>query len=120
MSLDAIERPPTVLDPASEVPEVPGQEELPFYPPKVGPTRVSEWERADNYWGAIFCIPDTNWRVAVCRDGYQWILQQREAKDHWENKKFFARKQHLAEAVEAVIGEEAYQRVADRIEGLPI
>src|SRR5262245_58096488 len=63
-------------------------------PPKIGLGRVSKpvtpavtppatGERYDAYAGALFQIPGTTYRIAVCQEGRQWILQQREAKDHW-------------------------------------
>lgn len=33
-------------------------------------------ETADGYWGELFRIGD--YRVAVCRDGIQWMYQRRE------------------------------------------
>lgn len=78
------------------------------------------WERADTYQGALFPIPNTNWRVAVCKDGYQWLLQQREAKDHWETRKYFATKRRLSTILQETLGDEAYISVAHKIDALPI
>lgn len=108
----------SVLD-ASELPAPHPDTERPSYPPKVRPTRVSEWERADSYRGVLFPIPNTNWRVAVCREGRQWLLQQREAKDHWESRKYFARKGRLATVIRDHLGEAAFQSVQSKIEALP-
>lgn len=63
---------------ALTLPKLPKKEKRPSYPPKVGLGRVSKREGDDRYCGVIFEIPETQWRVAVCKDGYQWLLQQRE------------------------------------------
>ena len=52
--------------------------------------------------------------------GFQWLLQQRKAKDHWVSRKFFARKQRLATVVKELLGGRAYASVADKINKLPI
>ncbi len=79
----------------------------------------SIWERSDSYRGFLFEVSD-GWRVVVCRDGLQWILQQREARDHWEGRKYFARKSHLAEAIKKMFGDDEFARVKARVEALPI
>jgi hypothetical protein len=93
-------------------------------PPKTGLARVSRdrsrGESGDAYSGALFQIPGTSWRVAVCAKGYCWILQQREAKDHWIGRKFFSNKRRLATVVNELLGEEAYRSVSDGIEALPV
>ena len=83
------------------------------------PRGSKNWERADRYRGVLFQVSDS-WRVVVCRDGLQWILQQREGRDHWEGKHFFSRKSHLGEAIKEKFGEKVFSRVKARIDLLPI
>jgi hypothetical protein len=80
----------------------------------------SKDESGDAYPGTLFDIPRTAWRVAVCREGRQWMLQQREAKDRWQSRKFFARKQRLATVVQQLLGTAAYKSVAAKIDALPV
>jgi hypothetical protein len=79
----------------------------------------SKGESGDNYPGALFSIPGTAWRVSVCREGRQWVLQQRRAKDHWGSRKFFATKRRLAVVLPTVVGTQAAALVKDKIEALP-
>jgi hypothetical protein len=97
----------------------------PSYPPKTRSARVkkrdtSQWERSDDYRGALFRIPRTPWRVAVCKEGHQWILQRREAEDHWEGHKYFSNKKRLGQVVEETLGAKAFGRVRSKIDALPI
>lgn len=77
-------------------------------------------EGGDNYPGALFSIPGTLPRVAVCAKGYCWTLQQREARDHWISRKFFASKTRLAKVLPEVVGPDAATLVMPKIEALPI
>ena len=80
----------------------------------------SRWEIGDNYPGVLFAIPGTAWRVAVCAKGYCWILQQREGKDRWHSRKFFARKARLALVLKELVGTKAFKAIEAKIEALPI
>jgi hypothetical protein len=77
-------------------------------------------ESGDRYPGALFAIPGTNYRVAVCAKGYCWILQQREARDHWIRRKFFASKARLAKVLPEVVGPNTAAAVMPLVEALPI
>lgn len=98
----------------------------PSYPPKVGLGRVSKQassnkERSDIYGGVIFDIPGhPTWRLVTCPDGLQYILQQREARDHWEGRKYLHRKSRLAAVLEEIFGPETLLACRDRIAALPI
>ena len=50
------------------------------------PLGCSPKERDDNYRAVITRLND-RWRVIVCRDHIQWILQKREAS-RWRNRSF--------------------------------
>lgn len=92
-------------------------------PPEKRPTPGirTHWEQGDLYPGVIFDVSGhPRWRVVVCKDGLQWILQHREAKDHWEGRKFLATKSRLATVVEDMFGLETLEACKDRIGALPI
>jgi hypothetical protein len=77
-------------------------------------------EAGDNYPGALFPIPGTTYRVAVCAKGFCWMLQQREARDHWISRKFFASMARLAKVLPEVVGPDAAALVMPLVEALPI
>lgn len=77
-------------------------------------------ESGDAYAGSLFDVPGTSWRVVVCAQGRQWIAQQREGKDHWVSRKFFANKRRLAAVLKTLVPDRAFQAVKDKIEALPI
>lgn len=79
----------------------------------------SNTERDDSYRGVLFYIDET-WRVTVCKDGYQYVLQQREAQDHWEGRKFYARKDHLARGITDTLGDDAFGLIQSQVEALRI
>jgi hypothetical protein len=107
--------------PAIQVPE---NCKSPSYPPKIGPGYLSQelrdGERYDDYQGVLFEIPSTRYRVAVCVDGYQWLLQQCKGQNQWISRKYFARKERLATVIRQELGDDAYNAVADLIARLPI
>lgn len=77
-------------------------------------------ESGDTYPGRLFDVPGTNWRVVVCVQGRQWILQQCEGRDRWQSRKFFASKRRLAVVLKGLVPDRAFQAVKDKIEALPI
>lgn len=53
---------------------------------------MSTREAADDYTGIVLMLNE-NWRVIVCRDGIQWILQHRGSpktsrKDDWRGRSY--------------------------------
>ena len=84
------------------------------------PPDHTSWETSGDYRGALFEVPGTPWRVAVCPKGYCWILQRRRGVGRWESLKFFARRPRLATVLRELVGDRAYQAVKDKIEALPI
>lgn len=110
----------------SDHPKVPRKLKRPLYPPRIDLGRVSkaaspDAERSDAYKGVIFDIPGhPTWRLVTCPDGLQYILQHREARDHWEGRKFFHRKSRLATVLGEIFGPEALLACRDRIDALPI
>ena len=58
-------------------------------------------ETSDNY-SAVVVQLEPRWRVIVCKDGIQWILQKREAEPshdgNWRGKSYFACKESLIKA----------------------
>ena len=111
----SIDPPPTTLPTDIET----GASDAPRALARVSRDRSKE-EFGDSYSGVLFQIPGRNWRVAVDRVGYQWMLQQREARDHWQSRKFFARKARLAKVIEETFGRQIYLAVCDHISKLPI
>jgi hypothetical protein len=79
----------------------------------------SKWESGDQYPGALFAVPGTNWRVAVCAKGYCWMLQQREGRDRWISRKFFATKKRLAVVLTELVGDRAFRAVKAKVDELP-
>lgn len=84
------------------------------------PRDRSKGEAGDLYPGALFRVPGTPWRVAVCHEGRQWILQQREARDHWVGRKYFSNKQRLAVVLRELVSPAAYRAIEPQIAALPI
>ena len=84
-----------------------------------GPDR-SQRETSDAYGGALFPVPGSPYRVAVCAKGYCWILQIRRGADRWEGVKFFATKRRLAVVLRQLVGARVFRAVQDKIEALPI
>jgi hypothetical protein len=108
------------------LPTLPPRSSQACRPPKSALARVSrpprdrsKEEAGDSYSGALFPIPGTKWRVAVDRAGYQWMLQHREAKDHWVSRKFFSNKKRLGTVVREMFPN-TWQKVAPKIVALPI
>ena len=77
-------------------------------------------ENGDRYPGLLFDVPNTSWRVVVCAEGRQWIIQQREGKDKWVSRKFFATKRRLAVVLKQPVGSRAFKAIQHKIEKLPI
>lgn len=65
-------------------------------------------ESADDY-GGIIAVLNARWRVIECRDGIQWILQQRDGERHgrtrWTGRKYFRARNELVRACRASVGE---------------
>ena len=55
------------------------------------PSSGQKQETADNYAGVIAVLSD-RWRVIVCKDGKQWILQRRKksggAERPWRSREY--------------------------------
>lgn len=55
-------------------------------------------ETSDNYHRVVIKF-SSRWRVSVCKDNIQWILQKREAEPshngNWRGKSYFACKESL-------------------------
>lgn len=77
-------------------------------------------ESGDSYPGRLFDVPGTNWRVVVCVQGRQWVLQQREGKDRWLGRKFFSNKRRLALVLKTLVPDRAFRAIQHEIEKLPI
>lgn len=65
-------------------------------------------ESADTYRGVIAKL-NTCWRVIVCRDGIQWILQrrdgQRRGEARWTGWRYFRTRHAVLRACRAYAGE---------------
>lgn len=92
--------------------------------PEIGPGYLLEprvsGERYDAYRGALFLIPHTRYRVAVCAEGRQWMLQSRKGRDQWKGLKYFATKRRLGTVIRETLGDTAYLSVRDQLDALPI
>lgn len=73
----------------------------------------SHRERDDDYSAQVVRLNE-GWRVILCRDGLQWILQQRGEGAHWRAVRFCTTAAGLAAAVGVAgpIGEEARAVIA--------
>ncbi|MDF0603365.1 hypothetical protein P1J78_21770 [Psychromarinibacter sp. C21-152] len=77
-----------------------------------GPTGNNKRECADNYRGELFRIEDI--RVAVCRDGLQWLLQRRRpavspGEPAWETLGYDTRRNGLMQLHRHYTGQDAPQ-----------
>jgi hypothetical protein len=77
-------------------------------------------ERYDAYSGALFRVPGTSYRVAASADGWSWILQQREARDHWVGRKYFSNRRRLAAVLKTLAPPAAFRAVESQIQALPV
>lgn len=70
----------------------------------------SNREEADDYRHVVVVV-NQNWRIVECRDGIQWILQQRSGQRHgqprWQSRKHNRCKETLIRNVHAFSGEVA-------------
>jgi hypothetical protein len=84
------------------------------------PRDRSKGEAGEQYPGVQFRIPGTNYRVAASADGHCWIIQQREARDHWIGRKYFSNKRRLAVVVKTMVPAAAFKEIEPQINALPI
>ena len=62
----------------------------------------SERERDDHYSRVIVNL-NSNWRVIVCKDGIQWILQSRRGAE-WRGRSYHTSRDSLSRVVRQVSG----------------
>jgi len=80
----------------------------------------STGESGDQYPHVLFPIPRTHYRVALCPAGWQYLVQQREAKDRWINRKFIARKAHLAVVLKRLVPSKSFRAIEAKLSALPV
>ena len=107
-------------DPPTPHPTQENDSSHPQIPPGYLSQQRRDGERYDSYRGVIFQIPDTRYRVAVCLEGRQWLLQQRKGKDQWKNKKHCSRKENLLKRLHELLPTDDYLKIKSRVEALPI
>jgi hypothetical protein len=77
---------------------------------------ASNQEEADDYVGVVLIL-DEKWRVVVCRDGIQWILQHRAGRRHgkarWDGKCYCRTREGLASRVRELAGAEDTKAIGD-------
>lgn len=96
------------------LPSLPQEAKRPSYPHKT-PSGIQVFtptsdhrEKADAYQAVSLWLND-RWRIAVCHDGRQWIIQYRRTADQWVSRKFFSRAQHVPDVVRFLVDEAAYE-----------
>jgi hypothetical protein len=75
---------------SSEATDIPGPAKSPSHTPLKPGKRASASESRDDYPNVLFCL-SPSWRVIVCRDGIQWILQHRRSPtklNTWEGTNY--------------------------------
>lgn len=76
--------------------------------PPFTPDRESHREEAENYFAVVARLND-KWRVIICRDGIQWILQRRagfrQGLARWEARTFNRNRNGLLCRVNQLAGE---------------
>jgi hypothetical protein len=87
------------------------------------PRQPEQQEGSDLYSGVVFLAEGGRLRVAVCRDGRQWLIQRRAPLDHpsrhpWVSVSFCMTRAGL-ETVVAVPEYRGVTRLAEFIAGLP-
>jgi hypothetical protein len=80
------------------------------------PTRTHR-EKDDTYWGVVLRLNDS-WRVVVCSDGRQWILQHRKSENAWRGRKYFSRAEYVPATVKELVGEKACALAIDWVRSL--
>lgn len=86
----------------SELPE----ERLPPSQPPQKPGKHRLKEHSDDYPNVVMSL-DERWRVIVCRNGIQWILQYRKSltkPDLWEGRSYCQTREGLERAIKEKIG----------------
>ena len=72
-------------------------------------------EESDSYPNVVARLGD-DWRVIVCRDGIQWIVQRRAGKRHggarWEARSYCRSRNGLFRACRDFLGEYAHAAMA--------
>jgi hypothetical protein len=69
----------------------------------------------------VFAIPgEDKWRLIVCKDGFQYILQEREAPNSWQGRRFLSRKDSVARAIEELFGENVLTLLREQISNFEI
>jgi len=61
--------------------------------------RCTRRERDDNY-AHVIANPSPRWRIIMCRDGMQWIIQKKEASHEgpWRAEGYYTRRESLIKA----------------------
>jgi len=81
----------------------------------------SHRERDDRYRRVVFAIPgEDKWRLIVCKDGCQYILQEQEAPNSWQGRRFLSRKDSVARAIEELFGEAVLALLREQISNFTI
>lgn len=79
----------------------------------------SHRERDDSYRWVRIQI-NKQWRVIVCKDGIQYVVQYRKGHNNWIGKKYASRKEGVHLAVRSLVHGRTYNAVKDKIENLLI
>jgi len=78
-------------------------------------------ESDDDYAGVLFLIT-SRWRVIVCKDGIQFILQYRTSPTQprrWRGRSYPTTREGLRDSIRRHVGRDACDAVADQLNALP-
>ncbi len=110
----------TLLAPTPTAPHETG-----FLGAKNGPGTRSIQEKDDSYRGVLFQIPVregqlARWRVIVCHEGRQYIIQKCHGSNRWRGTGYYARKQHLEEAILRIFGDDTHAKLQGALDSLKL
>jgi len=74
-------------------------------------------EKDDAYQGVVLPLTES-WRLVVCREGRQWIIQHRRSANDWKGRKYLSRAENVPPVVHELIGEQACLRAIEWLESL--
>lgn len=100
--------------------EPPPDEEKVCSTPLCGSNPHEKREGYDAYCGVVFVFPESRWRVAICREGRQYLLQHFKRENVWENRSYFATKGGLKDGIVSKLGMNKYLEVKNKIDDLKI
>lgn len=79
---------------------------------------LSAAEKSDNYQGVLFQLSE-EWRVAICRDGIQYLLQYKYPTE-WRTCSYPTSREGLRRSILRIVNDEAiYLRAKAWINSLP-